>query len=264
MVTSCLLNSVASLETRADGEEAEEDLEGEEGTGDGVEIMDETAEVVGEEADHLEIVDCPQHVTVEVEIMTVTETTIVVGTTVPLDLVEVVLHLLAGISRDLKATESILPLHMVLMVDRMDLPLLVDPADMDLLLPLEEVAVDMVDPLADLAHQELVSLSPLTPYHHKVPPLKVASVVPVQMVVAPQVVPLEVVQEWVHLLENLTVVVLLLPAPLPLEGTWDMDDEAPQMWVDLLHIKEMVPATIGVLPQVVVSCYVLLIVSVAY
>lgn len=70
-----------------------------------------------------------------------------------------------------------------------------------------------------------------------------------QMAVAPQEVPLEVVLEWVHLLERVTEVVLL-----PMEGTWGMGGEVPLTWVGLPLIRETVPATTGVLPPAVVSC----------
>lgn len=156
MVTSSLLNSVVSLEMRADGEEEEHQVEDcqEEGIGGVVVTMDETAEVHGEGADPPEIAGCHHHVIVEVEITIVTETTIVaVGTTVLLHLVEVVLPLLVGIFRDLKDMESI-P-HTVLMGDHMDLPLMVDQADMAPLLPMAVVVEDMVVPQAHLDHQEL-------------------------------------------------------------------------------------------------------------
>lgn len=117
--------------------------------------MVETAEAHGEGAGPLAIAGCHRHVIVEVEIMIVTEMTIAaVGTTVPLHPVEVALLLPVDISLDLMDMETIL-LPMVLMGDRMDLPLLVDLADMAPLLPLEEVVEDMAVPQAHLDHQEL-------------------------------------------------------------------------------------------------------------
>ena len=117
--------------------------------------MDETVEVHGEGAGPLEIAGCHHHVIVEAEITIVTEMTIAaVGITVHLHPVVVALPLLVDISQDLMDMEITL-LPMVRMGDHMDLPLLVDLADMAPLHPLEEVVEDMAVPQAHLDHQEL-------------------------------------------------------------------------------------------------------------
>lgn len=142
MAINCLLNSVAFLEMRVDGEGVVEE------TGGVDETMAETAEVGVEEVDHLEIADCHHPGTGVAVTMNAIETT-TVATIVLQHLVE--LELMVGSTiLDLMPMGNLLPLTDLMEV-RMDLPP-EDLVDMVLLLQVE-VVEDMV---VHLAHLELV------------------------------------------------------------------------------------------------------------
>ena len=159
---------------------------------------------------------------------------------------------LGGISLDLKATGNILPLTGQ-MVDPMDLLPPEDVVDMVLPLLVEVMVGTGVLPVVH-APLELVYLSLLILYLHKVHQQREAMVVPDLIQEAP-LAPLEVGLEWAHPLEkDMEVVPRLLEHLLP-EEIWDMDVEAPhRIWVDRpLLIKETALGIIGVRPPAVVS-----------
>ena len=248
MATNSQLNSVAFPETRAVGEEGVVAVVGV--TGGVAETTVETAEaaVGGEGADHPEIVECHHPVTEEAEIMTVTPvmTTVVVDTVVLLQPAASLLLPVDFIQVPLMAMGTILLPLTVLMGVLMD-PLLGGQVDLALLL-LVEAAVVMVDPLVDLVPLEPAFLNLPILYLHRGRHQTVDLVAPDQMVVGILVLPPEA---WVPLLEKDIQVVPHLPAPLHLGEIWAMDDDL-QIWGDL-PLREMVPATIEVVLQAVVS-----------
>ena len=221
-----------------------------EGTGGVDETTDVTAEVDEEGVGHLEIAGVHRPVTVEAETMIVIEMTIVA--TIALLQVVPLLDPPGGIFRDLKATGSILP-HMGLMVDPMDhLP----PEVVEDMVPLLQVEVTGGTEvhLVVLARLELVYLSLLILYLHKVLQQRVATVAP-DLILEGPLAPQEVVMEWDHHLEKDLEVVLHPLVLLPPEERWDMDVEAPhQIWVGHpLLTRETAPGTTGARPPAVVS-----------